>query len=426
VGDYEGNFWAIDMATGTSLWSFNVKSNTIHNDYHQPSYGEITSSAAVTTVNGRQLVVFGGGGTVYALDATNGAPVWATDVDPTHEGDASTPGSSAEVESSPIVWSSGGGNTAIFVGIDTNEDKGGVDGGVLKLNATTGSLLWKYDADAGTVVNNLAAGATTSTGCGDVWSSPSLDPGTARGDATLFFTVGNCNVSDANHPSGDTEYVYAISADGGSFKWRFEEPPTNHGIDTDFGASPILTRVNNRDVVVEAGKSGYVYVIDRATGHEVMGIHVADGGQYGGFIGSGAVADVNGHPTFFGNNSIPVHTDPSLIDSPATANPLGATALHAVDLTTGNIVWNEPVQTAAFGPTTVVNDVVFAPDTTQFSFAAYDTATGAPVYRLPVGAAPSGGVAVSGNDVVVGVGTFFGDQVPPQATGVWCFRPAAA
>lgn len=431
VGDYEGNFYGIDLATGklSTDWK-NGPFNVGTTDRHNPSYGKVTSSAAVTTIpSGHgdvQAVIFGAGGSVYALNAADGTLLWHTNVDPDR------PTSDAEVESSPLVWQKGGGNSVVFVGMDVNEDKATattpiIDGGVLALNANDGSPLWKFDPQTGSVLDGADAlhKDIASTGCGDVWSSPSLDPATSPSDATLFFAVGNCDVNDGKHPSGDTEFVYAISADGGTPKWRFEEPPLNHGVDTDFGASPILTTVKGRPVVVEPGKSGWVYVVDRVSGARVAEYKVANGGQYGGFIGSGAVTTVNGDPTFLGASAIPVHVDSSLTDSPTSSNPLGPAALHALDLATGKILWDQPVHTPEFGPVTTVNDVVFAPDTTQFSMAAYDTATGAPIYRLPLGAAPSGGAAISGNTIVVGAGTFFGDQVPPQLTGVWCFRPAA-
>jgi len=205
--------------------------------------------------------------------------------------------------------------------------------------------------------------------------------------------------------------------------WQFAEPPANHGIDNDFGASPILTNVNGTDVVVQAGKSGWVYELNRASGALLRSVHLADGGDIGGFIGSGSVADVGGHAVFFGNTAIPVHAD-GTVDPTITDNPAGATSLHAVDLVTGAILWQEPAQTPSYAPTTVSNGLVWAPDTTEFSVNAYEAGTGAPLWHLPIAAATSGGVAVSGNNVVVGVGTFFAAGVPPQLTGIWCFRPA--
>src|SRR5947209_881010 len=158
VGGSPGIFRAVDLAAGTQNWSFDIANNAVHDDQHQPSYGGVTSSAAVADVPSLgRTVFFGGGGTVYAVDAATGKPRWATDVDRT------TPTSSTEVESSPLVWTKADGNSVVFVGMDSNEDKGGMDGGVLALNAATGALLWKYDADARKVVDSLTAGAHSGT-----------------------------------------------------------------------------------------------------------------------------------------------------------------------------------------------------------------------------------------------------------------------
>ena len=415
VGDGSGLMHAIDVTSGQQVWSFDITHNDAHVDHHTASYGLITSSAAVADVPSMgSTVFFGGGGTVYALDAATGAPRWATDVDPAN------PTSSAEVESSPVVWTRTGGNSVVFVGMDTNEDKGTADGGVLALNARTGALLWKYDADKDRVVNDLVTGSHDSTGCGDIWSSPALD--SAR--ALLFFGGGNCNLA----AGGDQQRLIAVNADGGDKVWDFVEPAANHRHDMDFGASPVLTNVDGEDVVVQAGKSGWVYVVDRATGHLVRGVQTAEGSAIGGFIGSVSVAvdPSDGHPVLYGDSAIPAPTD-GFVDTSLAGDPTRMSSLHAVDLVTGAVLWHRPTQTPSYAPTTVAGGVVFAPDTTEFSLNAYDATTGLPLWHLPVAAATSGGVAVAGDTLVVGAGTYFdqASQMPPQATGVWCFQPAA-
>src|SRR4051794_6681361 len=143
VGDGAGTMHAVDMATGKDSWTFDSTHNPKHVDRHDVSYGRITSSASAVAVPsvGRTLF-FGAGGTVYAVDADNGHARWAVDVDPAQ------PTSTAEVESSPVVWRRGPGHDpVVFVGMDTNEDPNSADGGVLALDARTGTLLWKYDAE---------------------------------------------------------------------------------------------------------------------------------------------------------------------------------------------------------------------------------------------------------------------------------------
>lgn len=410
VGDGSGVMHAVDMTAGTDSWTFDSTHNTTHVDRHDVSYGRITSSAsAVSVPSVGPTVFFAAGGTVYAVDAKNGRARWAVDVDPSH------PTSSAEVESSPVVWQRGHGKSPVlFVGMDTNEDPHSADGGVLALDARNGKLLWKYDAEKDDVVHNLARRPHPETACGDIWSSPALD--TQR--QLLFFGGGNCNLQSGK----DTQRVWAIRATTGHRVWTFYEPPANHGRDNDFGSSVVLTRTDGRDVAVQAGKSGWIYVLDRANGRLLRSVQAASASNVGGFIGSVAVAvdPTSHHPILYGDSAIPVSSDGG---ASAINDPQRLTSLHAVDLVTGTVLWHEPAQSPSYAPVTVAGGVVFASDTTQFSVKAYDASTGVPVWHMPVAAATSGGVAISGQSIIFGTGTYFdqSSRVPPQVTGIWCF-----
>jgi len=410
VGDGTGRMHAVDMATGNDSWTFDSTHNPMHVDRHDVSYGRITSSASAMTIPSMgRTVFFGAGGTVYAVDAGNGHARWAVDVDPTR------PTSTAQVESSPVMWTRGPGrDPRVFVGMDTNEDPNSADGGVLALDARTGALLWKYDAEKDRVVHDLTRRPHPDTACGDIWSSPALDVGRQM----LFFGGGNCNLQSGK----DTQRVWAINATTGRRIWTFHEPPANHGGDNDFGASIVLTTLGGTDVAVQAGKSGWIYAIDRADGRLVRSVPAAVASSVGGFIGSVAVAKdpTTHHAVLYGDSAIPASTDNA---TNTAANPQRLTSLHAVDLVSGEIVWNEPAQSPSYAPVTVAGSLVFAADTTQFSVKAYDASSGLPVWHVPVAAATSGGVAISGRTVVFGTGTYFdqGSRMPPQATGIWCF-----
>jgi polyvinyl alcohol dehydrogenase (cytochrome) len=404
IGDGVGVMRALNAATGAVRWTFDVRNNTGYNDEHAASYGVIVSSAAVATVPGKgPTVFFGGGGTLYALNATNGRVRWATDIDPRFKT------SPAEIESSPVVYTDAGGNQLVTFGFDTNEATGSASGGIVALDTSTGLLRWKYDTEINKVVYSLTFRDQQGTGCGDVWASPSFDAGTRQ----IFFGIGNCDLAE-----GDTQYLRAISADTGAPIWKFVEPAANHGIDHDFGATPVLiTDSIGRRLVVQAGKSGWVYVINAKTGQLVRSVKAAVGSSIGGFIGSTGVGMVKGHAALFGNSAIPSP------DGGLPGPPNENTSLHAVDLITGKVLWHAAQQPPAYAPTTVANGVVFAPSTTDFSINAYDAVRGIQLWRFPTGAAMSGGVAVNDTSVYVGAGTYFSPdaQVPKQVTGVWSF-----
>jgi outer membrane protein assembly factor BamB len=234
----------------------------------------------------------------------------------------------------------------------------------------------------------------------------------------LFFGGGNCNLQSGR----DTQRVWALRATDGRPVWTFHEPAANHGQDNDFGASVVLTEVGGKDVAVQAGKSGWVYAIDRDNGRLVRSVQAAVGSSVGGFIGSVAVATdpTSHHPVLYGDSAIPASPDGG---AGTTTDPERLTSLHAVDLVTGAVVWNQPAQAPSYAPVTVAGGIVFASDTTEFAVNAYDATDGLLVWHVPVAAAASGGVAISGQNIVFGTGTSFdqSSRVPPQATGIWCF-----
>ena len=423
VGDNGGIFHAVDASTGKQKWAFDVTKF----DRHSTSNGVITSSAAYTdAIPGRPpVVIFGGGGSVFALNASTGLPVWHTDLAP---GDASGPD---EVESSPVVVPRAGGTSVVLVGLDTNESTDGVSGGLVALNAEDGTALWTFEPDGGHI-GGLPTGQ--GNGCNDVWSSPAVDPN-ALNTGLVFFGTGNC-------PDGHAS-IEAISLAGGTPVWHFDEPAADHGTDDDFGSSPMVATDNGQPVVVEGGKSGWVYVLNELTGAVVNSAKVAQPGQtgdnlagaIGGFIGAMALAPVGADTVAFGNTAIPapfagdgITSSGVTPDTSLATDPTRASSLHAYDISTGRVLWQEPLEAPSYAPVTESGGVLFAPSTTGFSLEAYDAANGAPLWAFPLAASASGGVAVVGSRVFFGAGTYESPQaqLPPQVTGIWMFHLAGS
>lgn len=469
VGDSAGTFYAIDQRTGALRWSFSILApanrctigGTIPPDRHAVSYGEIASTAAVADIPGTgtsPTVFFGGGGTLYALDASTGQCRWAQNLDPTN------PTSGMEVLSSPVV-DMAASPPEVIVGDDSNETPGPGIGppGVQAFDAATGALLWKFEPENLSVVHSLFNKTEATDGCGDVWSSPALDPSALGGEGLVVFGTGNCPDPAAAAP-GDPRIqgVYAVNATTGALQWDFFEPPNQYSNqnepdegDDDFGSSPVITRVptpggGTRSLVIQAGKSGYLYALDEATGTEVWSVQAAQPGQtgnalagaIGGFIGSIALGTVRGQPALFALSAIPgplagagltglgtshpgVEPDVSLVN-----DPLRAVSLHAIDTADGAVLWQDALATPSYAATTYANGVVFAPSTTSFSVAAYDANTGLPMWTYPTGAAVSSGMAIVGSTVFVGAGTNVSGglapvttpvEVPPELNGIWAF-----
>ena len=429
VGSWDGRFYAIDTRTGTARWTYDIVTATSY------AFGKIPSSAAVTrlpdvTTGGTRLVViFGGGSSVWALDATTGKLLTRIDLDPRtpalrakQAGDPPV----VEVESSPAIATvrgPGGPRKLVFVGMDVHNQAGVGPAGLvaLELKSTPAgwawSLVWKNDPETGRTHSGAAgitAGSGTGQGCGDVWSSPAVDPGAN----VLVYGVGNCDHVAAARAAGLhwSEAMIAVRADTGAPLWRFspaEALPTpaardqEASADLDFGASPqIFTMADGHRVVGEGQKSAIYWVRDLHTGAPVWSRlagtpgNVSEGFAVGGFIGSTAVQlDAGGRALrVVGGTAIPVPQSP---DQLATA----VWAVRGLDAKTGSIGWTFELGGPTYAASSVANGVVFVPETVPSDLVALDASTGLPLWASPVIGPPSSTAVVAGDSVYLGTGT---------------------
>ena len=108
-------------------------------------------------------------------------------------------------------------------------------------------------------------------GGGGVWMTPAYDPESN----TIYVAVGNPSPDlDGSIRPGDnlyTDAVVAIDATTGKTKWYYQTVP--HDVwDLDAVSPPVVATVGGKKVVVHAGKTGWVYVLDAATGKLVEAV----------------------------------------------------------------------------------------------------------------------------------------------------------
>jgi hypothetical protein len=406
-------------------WSYNV------GDHGRNDYGAIVSSAAVTTVGGKRVAVFGGGATLYVLDASDGLPAGADRlltgacVDPSRA-DASQPcapaSSTTQIESSPAVVPMPDGSTRVVVGMDFNEQDKVGQAGLLAFALQPGTSwqltpLWKYDPETRQTYTSdpiHTGGSTGGKACGDVWSSPMV-----TGNLVVF-GVGNCDFDNVGDPPV-TESVSAVALDSGARQWEYQprNPTDAAAWDLDYGATPNLLPGGN---VGEGGKDG-TYRSFTQGGSLNWSSHLSTGADIGGMIGSTALGQANGKPAIFASTAIPFSTrtpDQSLQEN--ATSPNHATGLHAIDATTGAKLWDAPAG-PAYGAAVYAGGVVLIPDTFSFNLQAYDANTGAPLWTWPMGGPPASPPAVAGNSVYAGTGVSFGDPLN-EIGAIWGFQTA--
>jgi alcohol dehydrogenase (cytochrome c) len=243
--------------------------------------------------NNRGVAIHGGAhvymGTLdahlVALNAKDGKVLWDKEV--------ADPAFGYSITHAPLII---GDN--VIVGVSGGEY--GIRGHVTAYNAVTGEQVWRwysipapngdptFDDKApngwfGTYVASTPDGAdlhrdvakekadsaqyadSWQRGGGGVWMTPAYD----KESNTIFLAVGNPSPDlDGSVRPGDnlyTDCVVAIDASNGKTKWYYQTVP--HDIwDLDAVSPPVVATVGGQKVVIHAGKTGWVYVLDAATG----------------------------------------------------------------------------------------------------------------------------------------------------------------
>jgi outer membrane protein assembly factor BamB len=433
IPSWDHTLYAVRLRDGTEVWRFPVP------DYPGGSYPNV-ASVEVGVVGGVQRVYFASEEYLYSIDARTGVELWRFAagtgcLDP--PGLCGFGGERNEIESSPIV-----ADGKVFFGVDTNDRVGG-KGGFYAVDALDGRLAWFFDLESGMTCRphpaddirrydgyhseaelGLPPGflstrtgcdhPRTPNGCSLVWSSAAFDASRHR----VFIASGNCD-TDLDPatlrpfppmPPYD-EAIFALGADGTpAWRWR---PREVDNADLDFGAVPNLFTIDvdgtPRDVVGVGGKDGTYYVIDRDGVNAHTGVRFDDadpselpywrtqvvaGGPIGGIIATASVDEAAGRIYF----STAPGTDPIAPQRPT---------VHALDLQTGAIVWEntaEPTADASFAPTSAVPGVVFVGGAASGTLRSYDAATGARLGGQNVAFVLAAAPAIVDGHVLVGGG----------------------
>ena len=320
---------ALDPKTGCTHWTFVANA------------GVRTALAIGPYKTGRGsgfAVYFGDAkANAYAVDANTGRQIWVRKVD-THP--------AAAITGAPAVY---GGRVYVPVQGLSEEGQGGrggyqcctFRGSVSALDANTGAVIWKtYTVEESKPrAKNKDGVQLYGPAGGGIWSSPTIDP--QRG--FLYVATGN---GYADPPQKTTDAVIAMDMKTGAVKWvnqvtpndqwtmgcRAENPdnpscPATLGPDFDFSASPALTRVNGRDLLVLPQKSGIAFALDPDNeGKLVWQQRIGKGSGLGGQWGA-AIDEQN---AYIGVSDL------------QTPTPGG---LRALKLATGEIAWSMEPQT---------------------------------------------------------------------------------
>ena len=201
---------------------------------------------------------------VVALDIKTGREVWRTPIEDWHNG--------YSITSAPLYY-----DGIVYSGISGGEL--GIRGRLTALDAKTGKILWRAFTvpgpdEFGNETWPVPSEAAIPRGA-PIWNTPALDPELGL----IYFATGNCGPDyDGSVREGDNLFcasIIALNAKTGSYVWHFQE--VHHDIWDYDAASPVVLfdiMVNRqpRKGIAEAGKTGWVYILDRTNGKPLIGI----------------------------------------------------------------------------------------------------------------------------------------------------------
>src|SRR6202163_1900583 len=253
---------AYDAASGKLLWSYDPQ---VPRERGVKGCCDVVNRG-VAAWNGK-IYVGAFDGRLVALDAKNGKPAWSV-VTGDHKNLTIT-GAPRVVKGRVIIGMSGG--------------EYGIRGYLSAYDAETGKLAWRFytvPGDPSKPFENKAMEMAAKTwngewwklgGGGTTWDAISYDPELNL----VYFGVGNGIEWARSYRSankGDNLFlssIVALNADTGAYVWHFQ---VNPGEEWDYDAVGQLTLADViidgklRQVIMQANKNGFFYVLDRKTG----------------------------------------------------------------------------------------------------------------------------------------------------------------
>jgi len=371
---------------------------------------------------------------LLAFDATSGKVAWDVEVaDPTF---------GYSITHAPLVV----GNNVI-VGVSGGEY--GIRGHVTAYDAVSGKQVWRWysipapkgdptfdpiapngwwgdwvkstpegnglNRDIGKEKGDSAKNADAWTrGGGGVWMTPAYDPESG----TIYVAVGNPSPDlDGSQRPGDnlyTDAVVAIDAASGKTKWYYQTVP--HDVwDLDAVSPPVVAKVNNKKVILHAGKTGWLYILDAANGKLVkksdafvpqenifalptggQGTRMLPGANGGAewspisvdpTLGYAFVAALH-QPMWYRTNYAPWEKGRLWLGSAFVAIPGEEQygLLSAIDLKSGKIAWQKKVPQPMMGGTLSTAGGLTFTGEGNGNFNAYDSKTGNLLWQYNAGA----------------------------------------
>lgn len=252
VTDGDSDVYAIDATSGKILWKYHPTFR------YKVSFGLFVNRGAGMG-NG---MIFEGllDGSVVALNQLTGKPVWRVQLADSEDGYSFT--------AAPVFY-----NGNVVIGVSGGD--AGAHGFAVSLNAANGHQNWRWYVDAapGTPGGSSWPNDGEYIHGGALWIYPSVDPTLGL----VYIVTGNPVPWNGRGPGNDlfTDSIVALHVATGKLAWYFQT--VHHDIwDYDVTNPPVLfnavVKGKMEPGVAVASKTGWVYILNRATGKPLIGI----------------------------------------------------------------------------------------------------------------------------------------------------------
>jgi alcohol dehydrogenase (cytochrome c) len=403
--------WALDARTGRQIWH-----------YGRPRTPGLIGDASSginrgVAVLGDRVFLQTDHAHLIALDRLAGQLLWDSEIADYRDHYGST--------SAPLAV-----NNLVIAGVSGGDE--GIRGHVDAYSAATGERVWRFWTvpARGEPGSETWGGKALEHGCAATWLTGTYDP-----EAKLvYWPTGNpCPDYNGDERKGDNLYsnsVVALDPETGRRKWHYQFTP--HDLhDWDATETPVLVdaefRGRPRKLLLQGNRNGFFYALDRVTGEFLMAEPFVKKLTWASGIGSdGRPKLIPGYqPTAEGALACPAVAGatnwPSTAYNPATGlfylmaqescniysknaqwwergksfygggtrrapNDSAEKYLRALDLQSGRIVWELPVEGGILqsGVLSTAGGLVFYGDGSG-AFVAADAKTGKPLWHFDTG-----------------------------------------
>jgi alcohol dehydrogenase (cytochrome c) len=234
------NLWAVDARSGHQIWRYQ----------YPPNRGNHIGQRGVAIYHD-WLYFMGPDAQMVSLNAKDGSVRWKVEIADVNQGYWTT--------MAPLVV---GNHVIVGVGGDLDN----LPTFIKAIDPESGNLQWQWDVGPPAGTPNGTTGGTT-------WMPGTYDPDLHL----IYWGTGNPTpvLTGSTRPGDDlyTCSIVALNPDTGKLAWAFQPSPHDTH-DWDAVETPVLVdgtfKGKPRKMVMQASRNGYFFVLDRATGENLL------------------------------------------------------------------------------------------------------------------------------------------------------------